>query len=133
MCLVFTVCILLFTASCTSSCSGCSFCWVLFPALGASLGMGRDNLSLQSFLGPPSCWGLCVQALCGCQGKLPWFSGLLWCVPSSGMCMGTAQGNLSAPLVPSHCRIVFLTLLWFADPAFVKHIQESICMMLICH
>lgn len=68
-----------------------------------------------------------------CAGKLLSFSWLLWCLPSSGMCMGTAQGNISGPLVPSHCGIVFLTLLSFADPAFAKHIQESICIMLICH
>lgn len=43
-------------------------------ALGASLGMGRENLSLQSrtgaFVALPAAGDLCLEALCECQGKL---------------------------------------------------------------
>lgn len=103
VCLVFTACVLLPLVPPSSS----TLFLGGFPSLesvpavpgvlGASVGMGRAEKSW-SVHGTPSCCGFVSggplwvpgQTVL-CAGELLSFSWLLWCLPSSGMCVGTAR------------------------------------------
>lgn len=155
MCLVFIASVLLpLVPSCSS---GCSFSWVVSPALaqpGVCSCCARD-------LGCLSGNGPCREEL-----EHSWHSQLLWIyvwtpfVSARANCALCWQAPLillaavvSAQLrdVRGHCQEgageIFqvhrflrtaefycnLTLLSFDDPGFVKYIQEGMWMMLLCH